>query len=226
MGLNLVKGQSDRLNNLNLFHIGLGWDVREDISDYDFDLDVSAFMLNKTKKVIGDDYVVFYNSESRLKVDSKGNLIKPLAIVNASYWGNNNDKMRQESRPVDPEMSVIGSLDDEDGSTSDDGDDETMDIDLSKVNPDIEEIIICVSIYEYEKRKQNFGQVERAYVRLYRPGKENMGEEEYIYDLTEDFSADHAVEFCRLYRHNGDWKIQALGIGHRGGLEELVAKFM
>ena len=52
MGLNLVKGQSDRLNNLNLFHIGLGWDVREDISDYDFDLDVSAFMLDKTKKVI------------------------------------------------------------------------------------------------------------------------------------------------------------------------------
>lgn len=226
MSLNLVKGQSDKLNNLNLFHIGLGWDVREDTSDYDFDLDVSAFMIGKTKKVIGDDYVVFYNSESRLKVDSNGNLIKPLSIVNASYWGNDNDRMRKESRPVDPEMSVIGSLDDEDGSTSDDGDDETMDIDLSKVNSNIEEIIICVSIYDYEKRRQNFGQVERAYVRLFRPGKENMGEEEYIYDLTEDFSAAHAVEFCRLYRHNGIWKIQALGIGHKGGLEELVAKFM
>ena len=68
MALNLVKGQSDKLNNLNLFHIGLGWDVREDTSEYDFDLDVSAFMIGKRKKVIGDDYVVFYNSEKRLKV--------------------------------------------------------------------------------------------------------------------------------------------------------------
>ena len=72
MALNLVKGQSDKLNNLNLFHIGLGWDVREDTSEYDFDLDVSAFMIGKRKKVIGDDYVVFYNSEKRLKVDSNG----------------------------------------------------------------------------------------------------------------------------------------------------------
>ena len=64
MALNLVKGQSDKLNNLNLFHIGLGWDVREDTSEYDFDLDVSAFMIGKRKKVIGDDYVVFYNSEN------------------------------------------------------------------------------------------------------------------------------------------------------------------
>ena len=100
-----------------------------------------------------------------------------------------------------------------------------MDIDLSLVRPDVKEIVICVSIYHYAERRQNFGQVERAYVRLYRPGCERMGAEEYIYDLTEDFSADHSVEFCRLYRHNGEWKIQALGIGHKGGLEELVAKF-
>lgn len=226
MGLNLVKGQNEKLNNLNLFHIGLGWDVREDTSSYDFDLDVSAFMVGTNKKVLGDDYVVFYNSDNRLKVDSDGNLIKPLKITSSSNWSNDNDRMREESRPVDPDISVIGSLDDEDGSTSDDGDDEIMDIDLSKVNPKVEEIVICVSIYEYEKRKQNFGQVERAYVRLYRPGKDLMGEEEYIYDLTEDFSADHSVEFCRLYRRNGEWKIQALGIGHKGGLEELVAKYM
>ena len=78
MALNLVKGQSDKLNNLNLFHIGLGWDVREDTSEYDFDLDVSAFMIGKRKKVIGDDYVVFYNSEKRLKVDSNGILGSPV----------------------------------------------------------------------------------------------------------------------------------------------------
>ena len=133
--------------------------------------------------------------------------------------------MREQSRPVDPELSVIGSIDDEDGTTSEDGDDETMDIDLSKVRDDIQEIIITVSIHKYAERKQNFGQVERAYVRLYRPGQEDS-QGEFIYDLTEDFSTCASVEFCRLYRRNGEWKIQATGVGHKGGLEELVAKFM
>jgi tellurium resistance protein TerD len=133
--------------------------------------------------------------------------------------------MRTESRPVDPELSVIGSIDDEDGETSQDGDDEIMDIDLSKVRSDVQEIIITVSIYGYKERRQNFGQVERAYVRLYKPGNDAEGREDYRYDLTEDFSTCASVEFCRLYRRNGEWKVQALGIGHKGGLEELVSKF-
>ena len=216
MALNLVKGENHKLaSTLNQFHIGLGWDVNEGASQYDFDLDVSAFMIGSDKKVLNDNYVVFYNSDNRLKVDHNGQLVRPLRIVDAGLWSNN-EKMREESRPVDPEISVIGSLDDEDGTTSEDGDDEVMDIDLSKVRPEVKEIVICVSIYDYERRRQNFGQVERAYVRLYKPGKDKVGEEEYLYDLTEDFSADHAVEFIRLYRHNGDWKIQALGIGHTG----------
>ena len=109
---------------------------------------------------------------------------------------------------------------------SSDLDDETMDIDLSKVRSDVQEIIIVVSIYQHAERKQNFGQVERAYVRLYKPGQEKEGAEEYRYDLTEDFSSCASVEFCRLYRHNGEWKIQALGISHKGGLEELISKYM
>ena len=226
--INLVKGQNHVLN-MNIFHIGLGWDVNEDASSFDFDLDVSAFMLNKNKKTPADDYVVFYNSEKRLKVyldgPNKGELVKPLQITPYTYWSSN-DAMREESRPVDPELSVIGSIDDEDGTTSEDGDDETMDIDLSKVRDDIQEIIITVSIHKYAERRQNFGQVERAYVRLYKPGQEADGQGEFIYDLTEDFSTCASVEFCRLYRHNGEWKVQATGIGHKGGLEELVEKFM
>lgn len=226
--INLVKGQNHVIN-MNIFHIGLGWDVNEGASSDDFDLDVSAFMLNKNKKTPSDDYVVFYNSEKRLKVyldgPDKGDLVKPLQITPYTYWSSN-DAMREQSRPVDPELSVIGSIDDEDGTTSEDGDDETMDINLSKVRDDIQEIIITVSIHKYAERRQNFGQVERAYVRLYKPGQEAEGQGEFIYDLTEDFSTCASVEFCRLYRHNGEWKIQATGIGHRGGLEELVEKFM
>ncbi|WP_455074652.1 TerD family protein [Prevotella fusca] len=216
--INLVKGQNAQLD-LNKFHVGLGWDVRENrTSSYDFDLDVSAFMVTKDKKVPSDDFLVFYNSEKRVRPNDL------TSIVNASEWSSN-DKLRTESRPVSPDLSVIGSIDDEDGSTSDDGDDETMDIDLSKVSPEIEEIIICVSIYKYQERRQNFGQVERAYVRLYKPGQGD-GEGEYIFDLTEDYSVCASVEFCRLYRRDGAWKVQALGNGHRGGLEELVAKYV
>lgn len=240
MAVNLVKGENKVLKDMNIFHVGLGWDVNEGASPFDFDLDVAAFMIGSNKKTLADDYLVFYNSEKRLKVDAheierdedgkrqwagSRELIKPLTIVLSDLW-HDNDNMRNESRPVDPELSVIGSVDDEDGQTSEDGDDETMDIDLSKVRPDVQEIIINVSIYEYQKRKQNFGQVERAYVRLYKPGHDKEGEEEYRYDLTEDFSTCASIEFCRLYRYNGEWKIQALGIGHKGGLEELVSKFM
>lgn len=217
MAINLVKGEN-RVLDMNRFHVGLGWDVNEDASQFDFDLDVAAFMVGSNKKILTDDYLVFYNSEKRVKPNDLSR------IVLASYWSNN-DKLRTESRPVDPELSVIGSIDDEDGKTSEDGDDEIMDIDLSKVRSDVQEIIITVSIYEYQKRRQNFGQVERAYVRLYKPGNDAEGREDYRYDLTEDFSTCASVEFCRLYRRNGEWKVQALGIGHQGGLEELVSKF-
>lgn len=217
MAINLVKGEN-RVLDMNKFHVGLGWDVNEDASQFDFDLDVAAFMVGSNKKILTDDYLVFYNSEKRVKPNDLSR------IVLASNWSNN-DKLRTESRPVDPELSVIGSIDDEDGKTSEDGDDEIMDIDLSKVRSDVQEIIITVSIYEYQKRRQNFGQVERAYVRLYKPGYDAEGREDYRYDLTEDFSTCASVEFCRLYRRNGEWKVQALGIGHQGGLEELVSKF-
>lgn len=217
MAINLVKGEN-RVLDMNKFHVGLGWDVNEDASQFDFDLDVAAFMVGSNKKILTDDYLVFYNSEKRVKPNDLSR------IVLASNWSNN-DKLRTESRPVDPEISVIGSIDDEDGKTSEDGDDEIMDIDLSKVRSDVQEIIITVSIYEYQKRRQNFGQVERAYVRLYKPGNDAEGREDYRYDLTEDFSTCASVEFCRLYRRNGEWKVQALGIGHKGGLEELVSKF-
>ena len=219
MAINLVKGEN-RVLDMNKFHVGLGWDVNEDASPYDFDLDVAAFMIGSNKKILKDDYLVFYNSEKRVKPNNLTN------IVSSSLWSNN-DNLRKESRPVDPELLVIGSIDDENGKTSDDGDDEIMDIDLSKVRPDVQEIVITVSIYQYQERSnQNFGQVERAYVRLYKPGNDADGREDYRYDLTEDFSTCASVEFCRLYRRNEEWKVQALGIGHKGGLEELVSKFM
>lgn len=218
MAINLEKGQRADIK-LDVFHVGLGWDVREDkTSDEDFDLDVSAFMVGEDKKVLADEYLVFYNSELRVRPNALGIIVKDSAFAS-------NEDMRHQSRPVDPELSVIGSIDDEDGETSEDGDDETMDINLTKVSPKVKEIIICVSIHKWQERRQNFGQVERAYVRIYKPGQAE-GEEEFRFDLTEDYSACASVEFCRLYRHEGGWKLQAVGLGHKGGLEELVGKYV
>ena len=88
MPINLVKGQNHVLN-MNIFHVGLGWDVNEDVSSYDFDLDVSAFMVNANHKIPTDDYLVFYNSENRLKVYLEGRLelesvkrIRKVEIIN------------------------------------------------------------------------------------------------------------------------------------------------
>lgn len=217
MALNLTKGSSSQLS-LRKLCVGLGWAV----SDESVDLDVAAFLIGKNKKVLADDYVVFYNSNLRVRSNNLSQIVK------ASEWGNDNAKMRHESRPVDPDLSVIGSIDvdDEDENTSEGDDDETMDIDLNRVHPDVEEIIITVSIYDYESRRQNFGQVERAYVRIFKPENAAEGQEDYRYDLTEDFSACTAVEFCRIYRHNGGWELQALGEGLRGGLDELVDKYV
>lgn len=225
MAIRIEKGGSTEIK-LEKFSVGLGWRVREDASaKYDFDLDVSAFMVDASGKIPTDDYLVFYNSEKRLRVNEDGDLIRPLKIVPFTDWISN-DAMREESRPVDPEISVIGSLDDEgDEDHMDEGDAETIDMELSKVRPDIEKIIICVSIYDAKNRRQNFGQVENAYVRIYSEGHEALGQEEIIYDLTEDFSACASVEFVQLYRRNGTWKVKALGVGHHGEFDELVAKF-
>ncbi len=239
----LSTGERANLN-MQVFHVGLGWDVNDGASPYPFDLDVEAFMLSSNKKLLNDDFLVYYNSgvdydsgthdaaKQPYRLDPKD--LEHLQPFDTSkyhaYIDDDNishsarDAWREQTRPVSPDWSVIGSIDDPDGETSKDGDDETLDINLDKVDTSIQEIVICVSIHEWMKRKQNFGQVERAYVRIFKPGAPE-GTGEYVYDLTEDFSSCASVEFCRLYRHNGGWKIQALGIGHKGGLEELVGKY-
>lgn len=120
-----------------------------------------------------------------------------------------------------PDGAVESSGDDTTGGSSD-GDDETLQVDLSKVDPRIQEIIFTVTIHEFEARKQNFGQVRNSFIRIYN-GQTN--EEIAKYELDEDFSIETAVEFGRLYKRNGEWKFEAMGIGYKGGLEFFVSKY-
>ncbi|KEH86755.1 chemical-damaging agent resistance protein C [Clostridium novyi A str. 4540] len=103
-----------------------------------------------------------------------------------------------------------------------DGDDESIVIDFSKVPESIEKIAIAVTIYDAEGRRQNFGQVSNAFVRLV--NKEN-GEEILRYDLSEDFSIETALVFCEIYRYNGEWKFSAVGSGFQGGLAALCKNY-
>ena len=99
-----------------------------------------------------------------------------------------------------------------------DGDDEQIKIDLSKVPANIEKIAFTVTIYEAEARRQNFGQVSNAFVRIF---DENTGEELLRYDLGEDFSIETAVVFGELYKNGDEWKFNAIGSGYQGGLAAL-----
>ena len=103
-----------------------------------------------------------------------------------------------------------------------DGDDESIKIDLSKINPNATELCFVVTIHDAENRKQNFGQVRNSFVRVYNP---DTKEEILKYELEEDFSIETAVEFGRLYKRNGEWKFEAVGVGQKGGLQDYLNKY-
>ena len=103
-----------------------------------------------------------------------------------------------------------------------DGDDEQIKIDLSKVPANITKIAFTVTIYESEARRQNFGQVNNAFIRIY---NEENGEEMLRYDLGEDFSIETAAVFGELYKNGAEWKFNAIGSGYQGGLAALCANY-
>ena len=103
-----------------------------------------------------------------------------------------------------------------------DGDDEQIKVDLSKVPDSVTKIAFTVTIYEAEQRRQNFGQVNNAFIRIY---NEETGEEMIRYDLGEDFSIETAAVFGELYKNGGEWKFNAIGNGFQGGLAALCANF-
>lgn len=121
-----------------------------------------------------------------------------------------------------PDGSVESTGDDLTGGNSDGGDDETINVDLTKVDSKIQEIVFTATIYKAEERRQNFGQVRNSYIRIYDAKTDT---EIARYDLDEDFSIETAVEFGRLYRRGGEWKFEAMGIGNKGGLQSLVNKY-
>lgn len=124
------------------------------------------------------------------------------------------------NNPKSPDGSVQSTGDNRTGEG--DGDDETLLVNLATVSPSVAEIIFTVTIHDAEARKQNFGQVREAFIRIYDAGNQ---QEMCKYELDEDFSTESAVEFGRLYRKSGAWKFEAIGRGYTNGLQGLLSKY-
>ena len=118
-----------------------------------------------------------------------------------------------------PDGSVIHTGDNLTGDG--DGDDEKIQIDLSKAGADINEISFVVTIHHADTRKQNFGQIRNSFIRIL----DESNVELVKYELDEDFSIETAVEFGRIYKRNDEWKFEAVGLGMKGGLQDYLNKF-
>lgn len=104
-----------------------------------------------------------------------------------------------------------------------DGDDEQITVDLSKVPQEYDKLVFVVNIYQAVQRNQHFGLVENAFIRIV-DGQKNQ--ELLKYNLTENYSGMTAMIFGELYRHNGEWKFNAIGQGTNDpGLGELAKRY-
>lgn len=121
-----------------------------------------------------------------------------------------------------PDGALHHTGDDPTGGNSAAGDDETIQVDLSKVENTVNEILFVVTIHEGIKRKQNFGQVRNSYIRIVDDANDS---EIAKYELGEDFSIETGVEFGRLYKREGKWKFEASGIGYKENLAFFLSKY-
>lgn len=100
------------------------------------------------------------------------------------------------------------------------GDDEQVKLNLATMPAEVKKVVFAVTIYDADARKQNFGQVSNAYIRLV---NEADNKEIARYDLSEDASVETAMLFGEVYRHNTEWKFKAVGQGFAGGLGAMAA---
>nr|WP_159981555.1 MULTISPECIES: TerD family protein [unclassified Novosphingobium] len=103
-----------------------------------------------------------------------------------------------------------------------DGDDEALTVELGRVPAEVQKIAIAVTIHDGEGRRQSFGMVSNAFIRVVNAV---TGREISRYDLAEDASTETAMVFGEVYRHNGEWKFRAVGQGYKGGLAPLARNY-
>lgn len=105
-----------------------------------------------------------------------------------------------------------------------DGDDEVIKLDLAKLDhqSDIGKIAMVVTIHDAERKGQNFGQIENAFIRVV---NDETGKEIVRFDLTEDYSIETAMIFGEIYKKDGEWRFSAVGQGFAGGLAAVCKRY-
>jgi tellurium resistance protein TerD len=197
--INLRKGDKVTVGFTNIT-VGLGWEPNEGTGE-NFDLDVSAIMINSERKIPSVNHFIFYNN----------------------YCSNGHGRLNPCVDCVSGKYGVLHTGDDPGGENSDGGDDESIIIDLTKVPIEIQEILFVVTIEDAFLKKQNFGQVRDSYIRIV----DNSNNKEIMkYELGEDFSIETGIEFGRLYKRNNEWKFDASGIGYKEDLDFFISKYL
>lgn len=102
------------------------------------------------------------------------------------------------------------------------GDDETIVMLLDKIPAGVTEVMVCVNIYQAASRRQNFGQVQNAFIRVY---DKDTNTELAKYDLSEDYSAFNGMVMGKIYLKDSEWKFQAVGEGVNGSIVEIADKW-
>jgi tellurium resistance protein TerD len=195
MALSLTKDGSVSLSGSDpgLKQIAIGMGWQaRDTEGEEFDLDASAFLLDGKGKVPSQKWFVFYD-----------NILSPDGSVvhtGDNRTGNGNDVSDPDKAP----------------------DDETITVSLERIPAEVQAIAITVTIHEAEARKQNFGMVRNAFIRI---ENKDTGREIARYDLSEDYATETAVIFGEVYRRNGEWKFKAVGQGYSGGLRAMCYQY-
>jgi tellurium resistance protein TerD len=195
--INLTKGGRIDLKkaapSLTKVRVGLGWKANVTDTGFDFDLDATAFGL-------------YYDAAGNPKLLDAENGADFMV-----FYGNKDSK----------DGAIHHSGDNRSGDG--DGDDETVTVDLSKLDKRLTEISFIVSIYEAPERKQNFGQVPSSYVAIY---DDATGATIARYDLGDDFSTETSVQMGSIYkRDDGNWGFKAIGAGYAKGLDSFVLAY-
>ena len=192
---NLSKGERFSFakdEGLNKLTVTLGWKGEND-------LDASTFLVGEDGVIEDEANFVYYNSAKRSEEFDR------------SKFGNKN-AWKKQTRPMSADGSVLGAIDERDGGST-----EKVSVNLSKVAPNVCEIVFCASVFN---EGITFGDVESPYISIV---NDENGEELCRYTLNEQFSGETAlVAGCLSVNKDGDWEFKAEGRGILGGLQALV----
>ncbi|WP_461207487.1 TerD family protein [Clostridium sp. DL1XJH146] len=200
MGVNLQKGQRVDLvkhgDSLSKVIVGLGWDP------------VQTGGKGLLGGLFGGGNSEVDCDASVLMLDANGKLAKSKDVI---YFGN--------LKSIDGSVVHTG-----DNLTGDgDGDDEQIIVDLQRVPSAVEKLVFVVNIYDCLKRKQDFGMIQNAFIRVFNPANNN---ELIKYNLSENYSGKTALITGEIYRNNGGWKFAAVGEGtNDSGLRSIINRY-